>query len=118
MAVDIFNGRGGIEMTDALRAGAVGIIPGGESFDVLVRVFAAMKGGTKEGTVEAERLYACVLPLLVFLMESMENFLLYGKHVLGRRLAIAETSPRAPHALATPFGLEMARRYADALGKL
>src|SRR5262249_21311697 len=28
-AVDIFNGRAGIEMTDAPRAGAIGIIPGG-----------------------------------------------------------------------------------------
>ena len=117
-AVDIFNGRAGIEMTDALRAGAVGIIPGGESFDVLARVYDAMNKGTKEGAAEAERLYAGLLPLLVFLMESMENFLLYGKQVLGHRLGIAETSPRAPQAIATAFGLETARRYADALGKL
>jgi 2-keto-3-deoxy-L-arabinonate dehydratase len=116
-AVDIFNGRGGIEMTDSLRAGAVGIIPGGESFDILTRIFDAMCKRTQEGETEADRLYASLLPLLVLLMESMECFLVYGKEVLGRRLGIAETSPRAPHGLATPFGLAATRRYADALGR-
>jgi 2-keto-3-deoxy-L-arabinonate dehydratase len=116
--VDIFNGRGGIEMTDSLRAGAVGIIPGGESFDVLTRIFDQMDKRTREGDIEADRLYAGLLPLLVLLMESMECFLVYGKEVIGRRLGIGETTPRGPHELGTPFGLAAARRYADALGKL
>ena len=117
-ALDIFNGRDGIEMIDSIRAGAVGIIPGGEAFDVLARVFDHMAGGTEEGMKEAERLYAKVLPLLMFLMESMDTFLVYGKPVLGHRLGIAEIQPRIPSTPASAFGLETAKRYAAMLGKL
>jgi len=117
-AIDVFNGRGGIEMVDSLRAGAVGIIPGGETFDVLVRLFDQMTTGTREGVVEAERLYAKVLPLLVFLMESIDTFLVYGKRVLGDRLGIDEISPRMPYTPATSFGIETAKHYARTLDKL
>jgi len=116
--LDVFNGRDGIEMLDSMRAGAVGIIPGGEAFDVLVRAFDHMASGTEAGIQEAERLYAKVLPLLILLMESMDTFLVYGKPVLGHRLGIAETKPRLPSTPPTAFGLAAAKRYADALGKL
>jgi dihydrodipicolinate synthase/N-acetylneuraminate lyase len=116
--VDVFNGRDGIEMLDSMRAGAVGIIPGGEAFDVLARAFDHMASGTVEGGAEAERLYAKVLPLLIMLMESMDTFLVYGKPVLGHRLGIAETKPRLPSTPPTAFGLAAAKRYAEMLGKL
>ena len=51
-------------------------------------------------------------------MESMDTFLVYGKPVLGHRLGIAEIKPRIPSTPASPFGLETAKRYAEALGKL
>jgi dihydrodipicolinate synthase/N-acetylneuraminate lyase len=117
-AIDIFNGRGGIEMIDSIRAGAIGIIPGGETFDVLTHIYDRVSEGTKESYAKAERLYAAVLPLLVFLMESMDTFLVYGKRVLGTRLNIDETNPRPPYSPPTRFGIETARRYAEALGKL
>jgi len=116
--LDVFNGRDGIEMLDSMRAGAVGNIPGGEAFDVLARAFDHMASGTEAGIAEAERLYAKVLPLLILLMESMDTFLVYGKPVLGHRLGIAETKPRLPSTPPTAFGLAMAKRYAEMLGKL
>jgi 2-keto-3-deoxy-L-arabinonate dehydratase len=116
--VDVFNGRDGIEMLDSMRAGAVGIIPGGEAFDVLTRAFDHMASGTEKGIEEAERLYAKVLPLLIMLMESMDTFLVYGKSVLGHRLGIVETEPRLPSTPPTKFGLAAAKRYAEMLGKL
>ena len=67
---------------------------------------------------QAERLYAKVLPLLIFLMESMDTFLVYGKPVLGHRLGIAEIKPRIPSTPASAFGLETAKHYAEVLGKL
>src|SRR5579864_6032241 len=76
--IDVFNGRDGIEMLDSMRAGAVGIIPGGEAFDVLAQAFDHMASGSEEGVAQAERLYAKVLPLLILLMESMDTFLVYG----------------------------------------
>jgi 2-keto-3-deoxy-L-arabinonate dehydratase len=117
-AVDVFNGRAGIDMIDALRAGAVGIIPGGETFDILTRVFDLATAADVQTMDEAERLYESVLPLLVFLMDSMATFLTYGKVVLGLRLGITETAPRRPSAPPTRFGVETARRYAEKLGKV
>jgi 4-hydroxy-tetrahydrodipicolinate synthase len=114
-AFDLFNGRAGIEMTESLRAGAVGIIPGAESVDVLARIFDEMAAG-RDG--EADRLYADILPMLVFLMESIDTFLVYGKPLLGRRLGLSETAARPPASPASPFGLELSQRYADRLGPL
>jgi 4-hydroxy-tetrahydrodipicolinate synthase len=117
-AIDVFNGRGGVEITDSLRAGAVGIIPGGETFDVLVHIFDRATANDTTGNAEADRLYADLLPLLVFLMESMDTFLVYGKRVLGDRLGLMEVEPRVPYTPPTAFGLATAKRYANALGPL
>jgi 4-hydroxy-tetrahydrodipicolinate synthase len=117
-SVDIFNGRAGVELIDSIRAGAVGVIPGGETFDILTRIFDRMTDGTKEGEAEAERLYGQVLPLLVLLMDSMDTFLVYGKQVLACRLDIAEKDARAPSTPAHRFGLEAVKRYSAALGSL
>jgi 4-hydroxy-tetrahydrodipicolinate synthase len=117
-AVDVFNGRAGVEMVDSMRAGVVGFIAGGEIFDITTRIFELMATNDPEKMAEAERLYQGVLPLLVFLTETMGTFLTYGKQVLGHRLGIAETSPRGPANIATRFGIETARRYAERLGKL
>ena len=117
-AVDVFNGRGGIEITDTIRAGAVGNIPGGETYDVLVRIFEEMTANTSTGEETADRLYGEILPLLEFLMESMDTFLVYGKQVLGHRLGIRETSSRPPFTPATRFGSAIAERHAKRLGPL
>jgi 2-keto-3-deoxy-L-arabinonate dehydratase len=116
--IDIFNGRGGIEIIDSIRAGAVGIIPGAEACDVLTSIYNSMIEDTDKGEAQAERLYEKVLPLLVFLMDSMDTFLTYGKQVLGARLGMGEVNPRPPYSAATCFGVEAARRYAEALGSL
>src|SRR6185369_12506108 len=68
-ALAVFNGRGGIELPDNLRAGCAGIIPGVELAHVTTRIVARMRAGGPEGEAEADRLYAAILPLLVFLMQ-------------------------------------------------
>ena len=116
-SMDIFNGRAGIDMIEALRAGAVGFIPGGESYDVLTRVFNDLTAPDGD-PLRGEALYREVLPLLVFLMESIDNVLLHGKAVLGHRLGIAQTAPRAPFGAPSAFTKDMVRRYAAAMGAL
>lgn len=117
-AIDVFNGRAGIELIDGMRGGAVGFIPGGESFDILTGIFNDFAAGTPERQAAAEKAYAEILPLLVALMESIDTFLVYGKAVLGRRLGISETASRAPASPPTPFGLELVLRYAARCGTL
>lgn len=68
--VAVFNGRGGLELPDCLRAGCAGMIPAPECFDVQVRIFAAMRRGDE---AEAERLYREILPLVVFAMQCSRS---------------------------------------------
>jgi 4-hydroxy-tetrahydrodipicolinate synthase len=106
----IFNGRAGLELTDNLRAGCVGMIPAPECFDVQVKIYELMRKGTPEAEAEAERLYREILPLITLLMTSIENFLCYGKRIVARRLGIKESHPRQPAQAPTKFGLEAVAR--------
>lgn len=111
----VFNGRGGLELPDNLRAGCVGLIPAPECFEVQVAIYEAMRRGDE---AEAERLYRTILPLITFLMTSIENFLCYGKRLTARRLGIAEVHSRQPSQAPTAFGLEMLARLSKELGPL
>jgi 4-hydroxy-tetrahydrodipicolinate synthase len=114
-AYRVFNGRGGMELPECLRAGCVGMIPAPECFDVQVRIYEAMRAGDE---AEAERLYREILPLVAFLMASIDTFVCYGKRVLARRLRIDAVHDRSPCQPPTPFGLAMTERLSAALGPL
>lgn len=110
----VFNGRGGMELPENLRAGCVGMIPAPECFDVQVRIYELMRSGRRDDEAEAERLYRTILPLIVFMMSSIDTFICYGKRITAQRLGIAEVFDRAPCQHPTPFGLAMtARASAD-----
>jgi hypothetical protein len=49
-------------------------------------------------------------------MQSVENFLCYGKRVAARRLGLGEVHDRPPAQPPTAFGLASAERYAAGLG--
>ena len=54
----VFQGRGGMEFIDVMRAGCVGMIPSVESCRVQSRIFELMQTGRAEDEAAAERLYA------------------------------------------------------------
>jgi 2-keto-3-deoxy-L-arabinonate dehydratase len=114
----VLNGRGGLELPDNLRAGCVGLIPAPECFDVQVRIYELMATGRPEDEAEAERLYRSVLPLICFLMASLDTFLCYGKRLTARRCGIAAVHDRDPAQRPTPFGLAVLERHARELGPL
>ena len=114
-AFRVFNGRGGMELPDNLRGGCVGMIPAPECFDVQVRIYELMRAGQPADEAEAERLYREILPLIVFMMSSIDTFICYGKRITARRLGIAEVLDRAPCQRPTEFGLQMAQRLARSL---
>lgn len=111
--VTVFNGRAGLELPDCLRAGCAGLIPAPECADVQARIFDLMAAGD-EAAAEAE--YRRILPLIAFAMQGVAMFLCYGKRVTAWRMGLPEVVERAPSLQPTPFGLDCARRFADALG--
>ena len=66
----------------------------------------------------ADRLYADLLPVLIFIMQSLSSFLTYGKLIAALRLGIDPGTARIPAELPTEHGLVWARRMADRLGPL
>jgi 4-hydroxy-tetrahydrodipicolinate synthase len=112
-ALKVLNGRGGLELTDNLRAGCVGMIPAPECADVQVRIYEHMRAGRE---AEAEREYARILPLITFLMQSVDQFLCYGKRLTARRRGHGEVYDREPCQRPTELGLAILERYGRGLG--
>jgi 2-keto-3-deoxy-L-arabinonate dehydratase len=107
----VFNGRGGQELVDHLRAGCAGLIVAPDTFDWQAAIYQAFAAGD---AARAERLYAQLLPAIVFVMQSLDTLTCYGKRIAAWRMGadVAHDRGIAP----TPFGLECARRFAASLG--
>lgn len=111
----VFNGRGGLELTDNFRAGVHGMIPGVETIDLQVAIETAMRAGDEE---TAEALYRRLLPAIAFAMQGLSTFLCYGKLIAAHRLGLRPSADRAPAEAPTPLGAQWAERYARELGPL
>ena len=113
--VGVFVGRGGLGTPDLLRAGAVGIIPGAESFDRLVGVFEAMQDNDE---AEAETTYGEIESLLVFLEGPINQFVTYSRELIVRRLGLTlPVHHRLPSPI-SPFGIKIIERVAKKIGPL
>jgi len=117
-AFAIFGGMAGIQFPDSLRAGCVGMIPAADLFDPQVKIYELMRQGTPEAIAEAERLHKELLPLIVFMMSSVENFIAYGKYLLAKRLGLHAGNARQPSVPVTEFGLQIMSHWAEQLGPL
>ena len=114
----VFQGRGGMEFTDVMRAGCIGMIPSVESCHVQARIFELMQTGRARDDAEAERLYAALAPLILFLMQSVDQFLCYGKRLTAARLGLGAVHDREPAQAPTAFGLACLARHALILDRL
>lgn len=114
-SVTVFNGRGGLELIDNLRAGCAGMIPASDTFDRQARIFDLLREGAE---THAEALYRDVLPAIVFVMQSLETLHTYGKRIAAMRLGLGEVFDRPPALQPNAFGMRCAQRYAAALGPL
>ena len=114
-SVTVFNGRGGLELIDNLRAGCAGMIPASDTFDRQARIFDLLHEGAE---THAEALYREVLPAIVFVMQSLDTLHTYGKRIAAMRLGLGEVFDRAPALAPNAFGMRCAQRYAAALGPL
>lgn len=115
----VFNGRAGLDMPDSIAAGCVGFVPGAESTDRLVRIYEALKSGDAPRVAEAEQVYKDIAPLLSFLMLGIDNFLVYGKTLMARRMGLepALGAVRSPTAGTSQFGLAVLDRWSRNVGR-
>ena len=111
--LDVFQGRGGLEFTDVIRAGCAGMIPSVESCVQQVRLFELLAAGEED---EAQALYARLAPLIVFLMQSVPTFICYGKRLTARQIGLDVVHDRPPSLFATTFGRASAARHARYAG--
>jgi len=109
----VLNGRGGMELPDNYRAGCSGLIPAPDCFEAQVALWAAMDRGDEE---EAERIYREILPAIVFVMQSIDHLVCYGKRLVAARMGLDRVHDRAPHLVATEFGEAAIKRFAARLG--
>lgn len=110
----VLGGRGGLEMTDCLRAGCAGFVLAPDIAPVAARIFDLWQAGQHE---QAEALYARALPPVTFAMQSLEHLITYGKRIFAANAGLP-VHDRAPCLPATPFGLEMADRWAAVLDEM
>jgi len=68
--------------------------------------------------VLAYTLYAQALPTIVFVMQSIDHLVCYGKRIAAQRLGIEEVYDRAPGIAPSAFGLECVQYHAALLGPL
>lgn len=114
----VFNGRGGLELPDNLRAGCAGMVPATDTFDYQVKIYQLLRDGRVEDERTAEEIYRRILPAIVFTLQSLDTLVCYGKRLAALRLGSSEVHDRTPALEPTAFGLECIQRYARALGPL
>ena len=111
----VFNGRGGLELPDNVRAGCAGMIPALDCFEAQVAILAAMRRGDE---AEAEHRYRAILPAIVFVMQGIDHLVCYGKRLVAARLGLEPVHDRAPGLAPTAFGEAVVARFAAELGRL
>ena len=100
--IAIFNGRGGLELPDNLRAGCAGMIPAPDCADIQIQIYNQFRSGEFG---HADALYKEILPVIVFAMQSIDFALSYGKQITAERLG-GEFRPhsRSPCLAIDEFG--------------
>jgi 4-hydroxy-tetrahydrodipicolinate synthase len=111
----VFAGHGGKEYISNMLSGCVGLIPAPDCLDQQLRLHQLLVDGRIE---QAEALHARLLPLVLFMTNSVPNLLCYGKRLFAERIGIAEVHARAPEVQPTAFGLAEVRRMTRGWGPL
>ena len=106
--IAVLNGRGGLEMTDCLRAGVQGFLVAPDVLPGVRRCWQAWVAGDFKG---AEAAYAAFLPAALFGMQSLEHLMCYGKRIFAARAGLT-VHDRAPAMRPTEFGLSLVQHWA------
>jgi 2-keto-3-deoxy-L-arabinonate dehydratase len=107
-ALHILGGRGGLELTDSLRAGCEGFVLAPDVVPIAVKIFNTWQEGRHE---EAEQLYTQAVPAITFVMQSLEHLITYGKRIFAANAGF-EVYDRSPCLAPTEFGLALTEQWA------
>ncbi|WP_366657767.1 dihydrodipicolinate synthase family protein [Fodinicurvata sp. EGI_FJ10296] len=114
--LQVFSGRGGLELIDCIQGGIDGHVPAPEYADFLIGIWAHMAAGRED---EARAAYARVLPMATFVVQSLDSLTVYGKLLFCLRNGL-DFHPRASVSgggpVPTPFGLRALAGHARMLG--
>ncbi len=89
----ILVGYAGLQMIDALRRGAVGIMPGSSFTDVYCQIYALYSAGRFREAIE---LHCRLVPFLNLIFQSIEMIVKWEKVILKRRGIISSDYCRQP----------------------
>ncbi|TAN31798.1 dihydrodipicolinate synthase family protein [bacterium] len=91
--IGVFTGDAGLFLTETLRAGAVGSVPGVEVTDLLVEIYETEMRADR---VAADQLLMKLLPYLRFSLQGIDHYNACAKEVLHRRGIIPRNGLRGP----------------------
>ena len=110
-----FCGHGGIEFMSNLRAGISGLIPAPDVLAAQVRLYDLYRQNTPEAHAQAEALHEALLPIIVFMIRTINQALCYGKRFYARRAGITLLGEKEPMQAVTPFGMSEMERLLQCL---
>jgi 2-keto-3-deoxy-L-arabinonate dehydratase len=109
----VFNGRGGLELLDCIKAGCDGFLLAPDLVDLSAGVMQLHDAGE---TQKAAALYAEIVPAITFIMASIEHFICYGKRLFALRSGL-QVHDRSPALRPTHEGLAAVQGFAEAMGR-
>jgi 4-hydroxy-tetrahydrodipicolinate synthase len=109
----VFNGRGGQEIVDNFIVGCRGIVPALENADNFIKIYKYIQNKKFD---HAHKEYMKILPSIVFIMQSINSLVCYGKRICAYRMGVKTIYDRSPGMIPTSFGLRKSKEIAKNLG--
>ena len=109
----VFNGRGGQEIIDNLNVGCKGIVPCLDFSDKLLNIY---KNFQSKNIAIAEKQYKELLPSIVFVMQSIQTLICYGKRVCAYRMGVKKVYDRKPCLNPTDYGIKKTKQIVSEIG--
>ncbi len=110
----IFNGRGGQEIVDNFIIGCKGIVPCLDGADRFIKIYKLIQ---KNNIVSANKEYKNILPTIVFIMQSINTLVCYGKRICAYRMGVSNVYDRKPFLSPTDYGIKKSKEIAKQLGR-
>ena len=113
--IKTFVGYAGLQMPDAFARGAVGCMPGGSLSEIYIKIYDHIQRGEEDTALS---LHARLLPLINFMMQSLEMSIRTEKTILAWRGIIASDYCRRPRAELDSHDLRYLRRLYSEVASL